>query len=86
VHSVVSRLCSTIEGTSPAQLAQCLGLNPASFQKSELAQDEEDGFQVGVKGEERFKVLSVCLFSVCVVCMCGVCSIVLTLYTADNRN
>jgi len=55
----VSRLCSTIEGTSPAQLAECLGLNPASFQKSELAQDEEDGFQVGVKGEERFKVLSI---------------------------
>ena len=58
---MISRLCSTIEGTSPAQLAECLGLNPASFQRNE-PQDEEDGFSLGVKAqhEERFKVLSIC--------------------------
>lgn len=33
VHPVVSRLCGPIEGTDPAQLADCLGLDPAKFRQ-----------------------------------------------------
>lgn len=27
IHPVISRLCASIEGTSPARLADCLGLD-----------------------------------------------------------
>jgi hypothetical protein len=29
IHPVVSRLCASIQGTSPARLAECLGLDSA---------------------------------------------------------
>ncbi|XP_057948989.1 DNA polymerase alpha catalytic subunit isoform X3 [Malania oleifera] len=32
IHPVVSRLCASIEGTSPARLADCLGLDSSKFQ------------------------------------------------------
>ncbi|KAL8143366.1 hypothetical protein V2J09_016398 [Rumex salicifolius] len=32
IHPVVSRLCACIEGTSPAHLADCLGLDSSKFQ------------------------------------------------------
>ncbi|KAL6577045.1 hypothetical protein OROMI_011321 [Orobanche minor] len=32
IHPVVSRLCASIEGTSPARLADCLGLDSFKFQ------------------------------------------------------
>ncbi|NP_001346298.1 DNA polymerase alpha catalytic subunit [Zea mays] len=32
IHPVVSRLCASIQGTSPARLAECLGLDSAKFQ------------------------------------------------------
>ncbi|CAN6456178.1 unnamed protein product [Victoria cruziana] len=32
IHPVVSRLCACIEGTSPARLADCLGLESSKFQ------------------------------------------------------
>ncbi|GAB2282716.1 hypothetical protein Dimus_017255 [Dionaea muscipula] len=32
IHPVVSRLCACIQGTSPARLADCLGLDSAKFQ------------------------------------------------------
>ncbi|CAA6668372.1 unnamed protein product [Spirodela intermedia] len=33
IHPVVSRLCASIQGTSPARLADCLGLDSAKFQQ-----------------------------------------------------
>uniref|UniRef100_J3L674 DNA polymerase n=2 Tax=Oryza brachyantha TaxID=4533 RepID=J3L674_ORYBR len=32
IHPVVSRLCASIQGTSPARLAECLGLDSSKFQ------------------------------------------------------
>ncbi|XP_020584003.1 LOW QUALITY PROTEIN: DNA polymerase alpha catalytic subunit [Phalaenopsis equestris] len=32
IHPVVSRLCASIQGTSPARLADCLGLDSSKFQ------------------------------------------------------
>ena len=60
MHSVVSRLCSTIQGTGPAQLAECLGLNPAPFQRSEANEELEDDPQVVGQSqkEERLKVFT----------------------------
>ncbi|KAL5715404.1 DNA-directed DNA polymerase [Ranunculus cassubicifolius] len=38
IHPVVSRLCASIQGTSPARLADCLGLDSSKFQnRSEAA-------------------------------------------------
>eukprot|EP00963_Diacronema_lutheri_P000149 scaffold6_cov330-Pavlova_lutheri.AAC.1 len=34
IHPVVSRLCASIEGTDPAHLADCLGLDPSRFHKA----------------------------------------------------
>lgn len=31
IHAVVTRLCEPIEGLDAAQLAQCLGLDPAAY-------------------------------------------------------
>ena len=31
IHPPISRLCGPIEGTDPAQIAECLGLNPAKY-------------------------------------------------------
>ena len=57
---MVSRLCSTIQGTGPAQLAECLGLNPAPFQRSEANEELEDDPQVVGQSqkEERLKVFT----------------------------
>ncbi|VDM31578.1 unnamed protein product [Hydatigera taeniaeformis] len=37
IHPVVSRLVAPIEGTSPAHIADCLGLDPASYRRSMTA-------------------------------------------------
>lgn len=34
IHPVVSRLCASIEGTSPERLADCLGLDPSKVRAS----------------------------------------------------
>lgn len=34
IHPVVSRLCASIEGTSPERLADCLGLDPSKVRGS----------------------------------------------------
>ncbi|KAI3799023.1 hypothetical protein L1987_34311 [Smallanthus sonchifolius] len=36
IHPVVSRLCASIEGTSPSILADCLGLDPSKFQSKSI--------------------------------------------------
>ncbi|KAL6580137.1 hypothetical protein OROMI_008161 [Orobanche minor] len=32
IHPMISRLCESIQGTSPSRLAECLGLDPSKFQ------------------------------------------------------
>ncbi|VEL33722.1 unnamed protein product [Protopolystoma xenopodis] len=34
IHPVISRLCAPVEGTSPAQIAHCLTLDPSVYQSS----------------------------------------------------
>jgi hypothetical protein len=59
VHPVVARLCAPIEGTDPARLAECLGLDQTRFHgaaaggSSMAANLREEALQVGV-GCRRF--------------------------------
>ncbi|XP_071730497.1 DNA polymerase alpha catalytic subunit [Rutidosis leptorrhynchoides] len=58
IHPVVSRLCASIEGTSPAVLADCLGLDPSKFQSksSEVANNDHSGSVLCLKDdEERYR-------------------------------
>ncbi|KAL4577433.1 hypothetical protein LXL04_013542 [Taraxacum kok-saghyz] len=58
IHPVVSRLCASIEGTSPATLADCLGLDPSKFQSksSEAANNNHSGSVICVTDdEERYR-------------------------------
>ncbi len=48
IHPVVSRLVAPIEGTSPAHIADCLGLDSASYRRSMAATasaGDDDGLQ-----------------------------------------
>lgn len=42
IHPVVSRLCASIEGTSTARLAECLGLDSSKFQSRSTGSSNED--------------------------------------------
>ncbi|XBI20461.1 hypothetical protein VPH35_061752 [Triticum aestivum] len=42
IHPVVSRLCASIEGTSPARLAECLGLDSSKFQSRSTGSSNKD--------------------------------------------
>ncbi|XP_051226430.1 DNA polymerase alpha catalytic subunit [Lolium perenne] len=42
IHPVVSRLCASIEGTSPARLAECLGLDSSKFQSRSIGSSDQD--------------------------------------------
>ncbi|CAD6253770.1 unnamed protein product [Miscanthus lutarioriparius] len=42
IHPVVSRLCASIQGTSPARLAECLGLDSAKFQSRVTESSNQD--------------------------------------------
>lgn len=58
IHPVVSRLCASIEGTSPSMLADCLGLDPSKFQSksTEVAKNDHSGSVLGVADdEERYR-------------------------------
>ncbi|KVI09047.1 DNA-directed DNA polymerase, family B [Cynara cardunculus var. scolymus] len=58
IHPVVSRLCASIEGTSPACLADCLGLDPSKFQSksSEVANNDHSGSVLCMTDdEERYR-------------------------------
>ncbi|KAM7510391.1 hypothetical protein LguiB_009266 [Lonicera macranthoides] len=58
IHPVVSRLCASIEGTSPARLADCLGLDSSKFQSKsiEAVNNEPSASLLGsVDDEERYK-------------------------------
>ena len=62
VHPVVSRLCAPIDGTDPARLAHCLGLDASRFHKqaqSSTAQAREEIQLTGTAccdDEDRYKV------------------------------
>ena len=60
---MVSRLCAAIEGTDPARLADCLGLDPSRFRGAAgggaAADAREDALVSGsayFDDEDRFKV------------------------------
>nr|XP_043631104.1 DNA polymerase alpha catalytic subunit [Erigeron canadensis] len=58
IHPVVSRLCASIEGTSPSVLADCLGLDPSKFQSKsiEVANNDHAGSAIYLKDdEERYR-------------------------------
>ncbi|ELR17510.1 DNA polymerase (pol2), putative [Acanthamoeba castellanii str. Neff] len=62
IHPPLSRLCGPIEGTDPAQIAECLGLNPAKFQSHVATEGDEqslDSFSFVPKSlmddDEKFK-------------------------------
>ncbi|KAL0275791.1 UNVERIFIED_CONTAM: hypothetical protein PYX00_003535 [Menopon gallinae] len=42
IHPVVSRLCEPIDGTDPAFIAECLGLDPNSYKKAIKTKEDED--------------------------------------------
>ncbi|TYG46032.1 hypothetical protein ES288_D11G224000v1 [Gossypium darwinii] len=58
IHPVVSRLCASIQGTSPERLADCLGLDSSKFQsKSSVAvsNDTANTLLFAVDDEERYR-------------------------------
>ncbi|KAG0453481.1 hypothetical protein HPP92_024785 [Vanilla planifolia] len=42
IHPVVSRLCASIQGTSPARLADCLGIDSSKFQHKSSDESNKD--------------------------------------------
>eukprot|EP00049_Salpingoeca_infusionum_P006656 m.109809 g.109809 ORF g.109809 m.109809 type:complete len:1528 (-) comp13382_c3_seq1:218-4801(-) len=62
VHPVVSRLLEPIEGTDNGMIADCLGLDPSSFQKSYAMHDMDDTEEMTLTTElpddERYKAVS----------------------------
>ncbi|XP_057454382.1 DNA polymerase alpha catalytic subunit-like [Lotus japonicus] len=58
IHPVVSRLCASIQGTSPERLADCLGLDTSKFQhKSSEASsvDPTSSLMFAADDEERYQ-------------------------------
>ncbi|TQD92714.1 hypothetical protein C1H46_021707 [Malus baccata] len=56
IHPVVSRLCASIQGTSPGRLADCLGLDSSKFKggSSEAVRDDPSNLSL-LDDEERFR-------------------------------
>ncbi|KAJ4963774.1 hypothetical protein NE237_023713 [Protea cynaroides] len=58
IHPVVSRLCASIQGTSPARLADCLGLDSSKFQSKAteaINKDPSASLLYAVDDDERFR-------------------------------
>ncbi|XP_008241474.1 PREDICTED: DNA polymerase alpha catalytic subunit [Prunus mume] len=57
IHPVVSRLCASIQGTSPERLADCLGLDSSKFKvnSSEAVRDDPSSLSLAVDDEERYQ-------------------------------
>ncbi|VDN12201.1 unnamed protein product [Dibothriocephalus latus] len=51
IHPVVSRLVAPIEGTSPAHIADCLGLDPTVYRRTMASAGEEGLNEVGTRNE-----------------------------------
>ncbi|KAM6564315.1 hypothetical protein CsatB_024313 [Cannabis sativa] len=57
IHPVVSRLCASIQGTSPERLADCLGLDSSKFKSSSrdnVSSDPSSSLLFAVDDEERY--------------------------------
>ncbi|RXH75354.1 hypothetical protein DVH24_030075 [Malus domestica] len=56
IHPVVSRLCASIQGTSPGRLADCLGLDSSKFKgnSSEAVRDDPSSLSLLLDDAERF--------------------------------
>ncbi|CAL5369484.1 unnamed protein product [Camellia sinensis] len=57
IHPVVSRLCASIQGTSPARLADCLGLDSSKFQSKSsegVNNDSSNLLSCAVDDDERY--------------------------------
>ncbi|CAL0331796.1 unnamed protein product [Lupinus luteus] len=58
IHPVVSRLCASIQGTSPERLADCLGLDSSKFQHKSseaLSDDPTSSLLFSADDEERYR-------------------------------
>ncbi|KAG8373805.1 hypothetical protein BUALT_Bualt11G0063300 [Buddleja alternifolia] len=58
IHPVISRLCASIQGTSPARLADCLGLDSSKFQNKSsdsVSDDPSSSLLFTVDDEERYR-------------------------------
>ncbi|KAL5754943.1 hypothetical protein ACOSP7_023163 [Xanthoceras sorbifolium] len=58
IHPVVSRLCASIEGTSPERLADCLGLDSSKFRSKSseaISNDPSSSLSFAVDDEERYR-------------------------------
>ncbi|KAF5463781.1 hypothetical protein F2P56_013914 [Juglans regia] len=57
IHPVVSRLCASIQGTSPERLADCLGLDSSKFQNksSEAVSNEPSSSLLFATDDERYR-------------------------------
>ncbi|KAJ4821496.1 DNA polymerase [Rhynchospora pubera] len=55
IHTVVSRLCASIQGTSPARLAECLGLDSSKYQSRicETASQDPSSVLLSITDEEE---------------------------------
>ncbi|KAG8641227.1 hypothetical protein MANES_13G122900v8 [Manihot esculenta] len=57
IHPVVSRLCASIQGTSPERLADCLGLDSSKFKSRSgeaISNDPSSSLLFAVNDEERY--------------------------------
>ncbi|GAB2231798.1 hypothetical protein Drorol1_Dr00010810 [Drosera rotundifolia] len=73
IHPVVSRLCACIQGTSPARLADCLGLDPTKFQSrtSDPVSDEPPSLLLSSTDDEERYVGCQPLTLFCPSCSCS---------------
>ncbi|KAL9241573.1 hypothetical protein vseg_015671 [Gypsophila vaccaria] len=58
IHPVVSRLCASIQGTDPARLADCLGLDSSKFQSKsnhDTSNDNTSYLLSAVDDDERYQ-------------------------------
>ncbi|CAH9145538.1 unnamed protein product [Cuscuta epithymum] len=58
IHPVVARLCASVQGTSPARLADCLGLDASRFQNKSsntVSDDPSSSLLCAVNDEERYQ-------------------------------
>ncbi|KAK4488380.1 hypothetical protein RD792_004141 [Penstemon davidsonii] len=58
IHPVISRLCASIQGTNPARLADCLGLDSSKFQNKShdsVSNDPSSSLLFTLDDEERYR-------------------------------
>ncbi|XP_011043523.1 PREDICTED: DNA polymerase alpha catalytic subunit-like isoform X2 [Populus euphratica] len=55
IHPVVSRLCASIQGTSPERLADCLGLDSSKFQSKSSESVPSSSLLFAADDEERYQ-------------------------------